>query len=327
MFAKQLVAATLAVFVTLGLAACDPPMPPELLASRAEQSVTCVDGDLNVATPIALQEVVASWSSSVLGDCPAMNLISVDGYDETAAAVLSMDGQVPPFCKAFSSFPVAVDAGVVAYALLDAPTLNLTPQNVQDIFSGKIKNWSDPAIAASNPDVVFPNLAINVVGTPMKASIDALAGWFGDFEVVFSPSLAKISDIDDGAALSTMAEGDIAITSYSNALYAFSTVAAITVGPDAYVDSSIADAYGVQRGNDSVIAKPEEGEAPAYEATYPVMMHLCGEDNPLARAIGRYIVRKDSQGSLGSAVVAPLADSVRLASIAEVEKGLAKPSN
>ena len=54
-------------------------------------------------------------------------------------------------------------------------------------------------------------------------------------------------------------------------------------------------------------------------------MSLCGEDNQLARSVGRYLVRQDSQGALGSAVVAPLPEGLRAKAIAEVSKGLAKP--
>ena len=42
MIAKKLVAVGLAVFVTLGLTACDPPMPPEVIAAQAEKTVNCV---------------------------------------------------------------------------------------------------------------------------------------------------------------------------------------------------------------------------------------------------------------------------------------------
>ena len=327
MFVKKLVATGLAILVTVGLTACDPPMPPELLAAQAEKSVTCVDGDLTVATPLALSDVVDGWASSLTGACAGSTMTKLEVDDDSAQAVISMDGQISPKCTPFATFPIAIDGGVIAYVLADAPTLNLTPQNIQDIFSGKVTNWSDPSLAAANPDAVLPDLAINVVGQPQQIAVDALTTWFKSLDVDFKPTLAKISAKDDGAYLATMAEGDISITSFSNALYAFSTVAAVTVGKDPGVDSAIADISGIQRGADITGVGPGEGEAPAYAATYPINIYLCGADNLTARAIGRYLIRQDSQGSLGSAVVAPLPESVRLKAIGVVEKGLPKPKN
>jgi ABC-type phosphate transport system substrate-binding protein len=326
-FVKQLVATGLAILVTIGLTACDPPMPPELLASQAEQSVTCIDGELTVATPTAISDVVDGWASSLSGACAGSTLTKLDDADGTAQAIISMDGQISPACKPFAEFPIAIDGGVVAYVLADAPTLNLTPQNIQDIFSGKVTNWSDPSLAPANPDAVLPDLAIHIVGGPQQIAVDALTNWFKKLGVDFKPTLAKTAAKDDGAALATMAEGDIAITSFSNALYAFSTVAAVTVGKDPIAESAIADISGIQRGADISGAKPGDGEAPAYAATYPINMYLCGTDNQVARAIGRYLIRQDSQGSLGAAVVAPLPESIRMKAIAVAAKGLPKPKS
>ena len=186
MFAKKLVAVGLAVFVSLGLTACDPPMPPEILAAEAEKVVKCIDGNLTVATPMAIADVVDSWSTSVSGACTGMTLTALDPSDETAQAVISMGGEISPACTPFATFPIAIDGGVVAFALSDAPNLTLSPANVQDIFSGKIKNWSDPTLAASNPDAVLPDLPINIVGSPQQPVIDSLATWFKKLGTILS---------------------------------------------------------------------------------------------------------------------------------------------
>ena len=321
MFAKKLVATGLAVMVTLGLAACDPPLPPEILAAQAEQTVNCVDGDLTVATPDAIKDVIDGWSSSISGACKGMTLTSVAATDETAQAVISMDGTMSPKCTPFATVPIAEDGGVVAYSLTDAPNLNLTPQNIADIFSGKVTNWSDPSLATANPDATLPSLPIRVVGTPQQVAVDALTTWFKKLGVTFTPSLVKVAAVDDGKALAAMAEGDIELTSFSNALYAYSTVAAVSVGKDL----ATADAAGIQLGADLAAAKPKAGDPIGYGAVYPVTLSLCGADNNTARAVGRYLLRQDAQGALGSAIIAPLPDSERVKAIAVVEKGLPKP--
>lgn len=323
MFAKKLVATGLAIAVTLGLAACDPPMPPELLAAQAEKTVTCVDGDLKVATPDLIGDVVDSWSSSISDACKAMTLTKVGSTDATAQAVVSLDGAVPADCKPFGTFPFAIDGGVVAYVLSAAPNLNLTPQNVQDIFSGKVTNWADPSLKAANPDADLPSLPIHIVGAPAKPALDALTSWFKKLGVAFAPTKVTVAGVDDGAALATMADGDITITSYSNALYAFSTVAAIQGDKGL----AVADALGMQNGADASYVPASETDAPGYGATYPIQIALCGADNKVARAVTRYLLRQDAQGALGSAIIAPLPDSLRVSTIALVEKGLPKPKS
>lgn len=324
MFAKKLVATGLAILVTVGLTACDPPMPPELLASQAEKTVSCVDGDLTVATPDLIADVVDGWASSLSSACSGMTLTKAGAADATAQVVISLDGQIPAECKPFASFPIAIDGAVIAYVLTDAPTLNLTPQSIQDIFAGKITNWSDASIQAANPDATLPDMPIHIVGGPQQIAVDSMTVWLKKLGVEFKPTALKVAAKDDGSGLATMAEGDIAITSFSNALYAFSTVAAVTVGKTA-ADSAVPDISGIQRGADLSGAPLGQGETPAYGAVYPVNMFLCGADNQVARSVGRFLVRQDSQGALGAAVIAPLPESVRVKSIAVVAKGLPKP--
>ena len=323
MFAKKILATGLAIVVTLGLAACDPPMPPELLAAEAEKTVTCIDGNLTVSAPAAISDVVDGWIGALASSCPATTVTKVDAGDSAAQAIISMDGKVSEKCTPFSTFPVAIDGGVIAYALSDAPTLALTPQNVQDIFSGKVSNWSDPSLAKSNADAVMPNLPIHIVGGPQQMAVDSLSAWFKKLGVTFNPSQVKISPVDDGSALATMAEGDIAITSFSNALYAFSTVSSIMVGETV----ANADVTGIQNGADAALKSAKDAKIVPYGGIYPVTMSLCGEDNSLARAVGRFFIRQDQQGSLGASVVAPLPESVRMKAITEVGKGLPKPKN
>jgi phosphate transport system substrate-binding protein len=59
--------------------------------------------------------------------------------------------------------PTCLGAVVVTYNLPDNPKLNFTQDLVANIFLGKIKKWNDPQIAAANPKVKLPDLAISVV--------------------------------------------------------------------------------------------------------------------------------------------------------------------
>lgn len=62
-------------------------------------------------------------------------------------------------------FPIVM-GGIAIVANLDGVqpgTLRLTGAVLADIFLGKIKSWSDPAIKALNPDLTLPDLKISVV--------------------------------------------------------------------------------------------------------------------------------------------------------------------
>lgn len=56
--------------------------------------------------------------------------------------------------------PTCLGAAVLAYNLPGVNELRLTPQLLSDIYLGKLTMWSDPAIAAVNPDVKLPDMKI-----------------------------------------------------------------------------------------------------------------------------------------------------------------------
>ena len=57
---------------------------------------------------------------------------------------------------------LAISAQTVNYNLpgLDAANLKLDGPTLAGIYTGKIRSWNDPAIAAMNPGVKLPNAAI-----------------------------------------------------------------------------------------------------------------------------------------------------------------------
>ena len=59
--------------------------------------------------------------------------------------------------------PTSLGAVIVTYNLPGNPTLKFTPEVLANIFLGKITKWNDNNIAAINPGVQLPDLAISVV--------------------------------------------------------------------------------------------------------------------------------------------------------------------
>jgi phosphate transport system substrate-binding protein len=52
--------------------------------------------------------------------------------------------------------PVTLGGVAIAYNLEGVKDLKLTPENIADIYNGKIKKWNDPKIAANNKGVNLP---------------------------------------------------------------------------------------------------------------------------------------------------------------------------
>jgi len=72
--------------------------------------------------------------------------------------------KVPTSAGPVLQVPVALGGEAIAYNLAGVPNnLKITPAVLARIFLHQITDWNDPAIAALNPHVSFPNEAITVV--------------------------------------------------------------------------------------------------------------------------------------------------------------------
>lgn len=72
-------------------------------------------------------------------------------------------------CGEVIELPVYISPIAVAYNLPGVDKLNLTAENVADIFSGKIKKWDDASIAKNNDGVELPSLDIIPVNRADKS--------------------------------------------------------------------------------------------------------------------------------------------------------------
>jgi phosphate transport system substrate-binding protein len=70
------------------------------------------------------------------------------------------DGNLARATDRILHIPVLVGGVVLTYNLPGAPKLNLDSAAIANIYLGNIKNWNDPKIAAINPGVALPDLAV-----------------------------------------------------------------------------------------------------------------------------------------------------------------------
>lgn len=107
-------------------------------------------------------DIQISYLANGSGAGIGLTLTGMVDFGGTDAPV--SDAQLAQAAVKVSHFPVILGADVPAYNLPEVQTqLRFTGPVLANIFLGKIKNWNDPAIAASNPGVRFPDRPILVV--------------------------------------------------------------------------------------------------------------------------------------------------------------------
>ncbi len=361
MFANIAKYSALAATAVVLLTGCTPPPPPEVLAAWAEQSPTCIEGDASVFLPHQVVDVADSLASAVNGTCDgsdpktlaAMSATLTDSIND-AAIVVSTDGNFGSQ-KSFDSVPWAVDGAVLVANLPANSGLNLTPAIAQGILDGTITDWSDKAIAKANPEEVFDAAPISVEPNSTKDVIDAFTGWVSSLGAKnFTASKLTAVDSISLDVLNNLPEGGVALVPLSlktefdvNAETPFISASMLIADPaDAKAQIAVAadsvgvasaatqmtvtkNASGLEASIDhSLTPVPPAGADtpdPAYGAIYEVNMKLVGTDSLVTRAVARFLLRQDEEGTIGGSYLLPIAESTRIEALASVSKGLPEP--
>jgi phosphate transport system substrate-binding protein len=142
----------------------------------------CADGTLRSSGSTAQGKVMEQWISDFNSKCGA-NLNSYGGGGSGKGIADFIADQVDfagsdsalnadqaaqaksPRCAGNDAINLPMVTGPIAlaYNLSGVDSLILTPQVLAGIFDGTIANWNDPKIAALNPGVTLPSLAIQAV--------------------------------------------------------------------------------------------------------------------------------------------------------------------
>ncbi len=334
---RSLAALSMILIGSVTLTACDPPMPPEVLASLAEQTYTCEAGDTQLYALPTVALVATDWQYSVETNCPGMTITPVDVATEATALQINRLG-LATVGTAFSEVPFALDAVVIAVNLPDITNVNLSPDAIEKIWSGQITNWNDALLVKLNPNFELPDLPITFGTDAEVGDTSAFTDWMTR---ISGNSFAMAGGT---ASLAEFSEGSLVLTKYSTAADLFATTAAIVTDPNK--DAVAADAEHVISAGTMFKSKDNNGKveltfnpkakpiAPAgvneaaspYEAVTLIMLSLVGEDNLKTRAAAKYLLRQDSQGSLALSSVIALSETLRAVSLAVVSVGLPMPT-
>jgi phosphate transport system substrate-binding protein len=267
----------------------------------------------------------------------------VPAADAASTSILVSDLNEPAStCKPYARVPFAIDAAVVAFNIDGVGNLTLTPQLAEEILSGKVTDWSDPKIATVNPGFEFTPGPITVVGPTQSNTLDAFTEWMSRLAGhSFAHDLLTPVESTDPAEVLAIPSGGVALVPFSHAALNFAMVASIQTtsdsmmlaNPDAVGIATAGTQLKIAKSTNRVVvelnpsAKPTApdgiDEVPTpYQAIYSVDMSLCGDESLTTRAAARFLLRQDSQGSLGASFMLPLPERVRVESLAEVSKGL-----
>ena len=346
--ARVVKAAAAALLVSLSLTACDPPMPPALLALQSELEIQCEDGEVSAVFPEAMTELSVNWSDSLLFGCETMPLVPLDNTAQEADLVISEPSLVAGRCTPFATVPVAIDAAVLVINIPDFFEIFLSAQQIVDIFNGTITNWSDPALAEFNGEFPLPDLPIILPTEATPSAKAALTDWISRLSgsQLDLSAVADTTEYNEIFLASPAEPGSISISSYSAASYLASPFVAVVADPNdplSYIraeytsllsattqlSSSIEGTTMKVALDPSIEPQAEAGldeVVPPYQAIYAMDMALCGEDTTLKRTMARYFLRQDSQGVILSSTLMPLPENLRVDAISIVVVGLPVPT-
>lgn len=197
----------------IAAAACTPPMPPDVLAAKAESQITCEPGEVQVSVPESFTGAVDAIGLALSGVCPETTVVEVPSVDAAPVALVDrtpsaadIDAFSAASCPAGSVITVPVFAYPVtmAYNVIGLDGVVMTPQIVAGILSGAITSWEDPLILEANPDFDFtllPELTVMGLEEPSGA-VQAMTTWLATFAPE-SWAAGVVETIPDAQALPT----------------------------------------------------------------------------------------------------------------------------
>ena len=169
------------------LSACNPPMPPDVLAAKAESQITCASGDLPISVPEAFTGAMTSVGAALGSVCPEQTVTEVAATEAAPVALLDRT----PTAEDISTFAATCPTGstltvpafsypvTLAYNVPGLEGVVMTPDVVAGILTGAITTWEDPAITEANPDFDFTGLApLTLMGVDSpQGSVAAMTAW------------------------------------------------------------------------------------------------------------------------------------------------------
>jgi phosphate transport system substrate-binding protein len=215
---KTVMARGIVLIAAAGLAvsACTPPLPPDVLAAKAENQITCQTGSLDVSVPEEFVGAMDSLGISLASVCPDQSLVEV--VDDPTAKLRLVDRaptaeeQAAFKAEACPASPVIVVpafayAVALAYDVIGLEGMVLTPQAIAGMLDGSVTSWEDPLIQDANPDydlTLLPEISLLTLDQP-SGSVEAMTAWLSTEDPAAWPA-GPTATLDNGTAFGTQLE-------------------------------------------------------------------------------------------------------------------------
>ena len=186
-FNRGIVLAAVAAGFTL-LAACTPPLPPDVKAALAEDQITCESGTVTVSVPTEFSGSMTAIGDSLMGVCAEQLVAEVGPGQPAGVTILDRMPTAEQIASASATYcandpavviPAFAYPVTIAYNILGLEGLVMTPEIVAGILSGTITSWDDPAIASANDgyDLTgLPPMSLLTIDQP-QGSVEAMTAW------------------------------------------------------------------------------------------------------------------------------------------------------
>lgn len=349
---KKAVSTVGLLFVSLLIAACTPPMPPEFKADLAERYVTCVPGEVTVSTTPELAEVTQSWVDGLSANCADLVVTVLDpavDIDTPADVFLNAPGQTPA-CTAVASSPVGIDAAAVTVTVEGLDGVVFSPALLHRALSGGMTSWADPELQDLNPDIELTDTPVLLRAATRSQDIAALNEWMTRIDSSGWPGtpsgLVANDAFESDAVLAELeVEGTLAIVpasfvaNNSTATAGIQTEAeteAVFLNVETVISAGTQLVAATSGSNVTAALDPSLAPAPPagsdiaslpWQALNQFTLTVCAGANELAgKAFARYALRLDSQGVMLLSGYAEIPEQVRLIALDAVSIGLPEPS-
>ncbi len=357
---KQVVAGSAVAMMAVALGACSSspstssPSSTSTATSSPTPSSAALSGTLDGAGSTFQETFQESAIQAFKSVQPGMTVNydgvgSGTGRSDLASGVVNFAGSDSPIPSTEQSsfkgktvlyFPILIGPITMSYNLSGVTNLKLTPAVIAQIFSGKITNWDNSAIATINPGVKLPSEAITLAvrsdssGTTQNFGLflqtAAPSDWsLGDSSTIKWPAAARAGSGNGGVAqIIKSTPGAIGYVDYTDAKAAGLTFASVQNKDGDYVAPSVAaasaSAAGVTVASNLTFHAVWGSGAAAYPITYQTWvlvyeMQPNANDAAMLKAYIGYLIGS-GQSLLTSLNYAPLPSSIDAMAKAQLSK-------
>lgn len=323
-------------------------------SSGSASAINCASGTLNASGSTAQANAMTQWVKDYQTACSGATINyggvgsgqGVTDFINGQTAFAGSDSALNPTaneptkadarCKTGKAVDLPMVPGPIAviYNLQGVTSLTMTPAVLAQIFSGKVKTWNDPAIAAINSGVTLPSTGITTVhrsdasGTSDNftkyLSTAAAADWTYSHNKQWKAPGGQGAKGSDGVAAAVKSTpGTIAYDEFSYATSNSLSMAKIDNGGGAVelttdaVGKAVAAATVTGTGDDLTLkldyATKVPGAYPILLVTYEITCEqgLSSSQSGLTKSFLTYIASTAGQSKLIALGYAPLPTEIQ----------------